>query len=188
MFLKFLKYFFWGIVGFFLQTHLRLPFDFFALSLAAAFFVLNGRYFLTFSLGLALFYGTYSLAAWTAWFVPGAAVFGLLHLWKALKDFSAPIQRVSALTFFLLAEWAWGVAWYGWTAQTPWSFLQVWLGTLLLGLGVIPLGPLAWKKILASLPRSRPAMGELSLYMGPDRISKSQRFRGIRRPFSLERG
>jgi hypothetical protein len=187
MSLKFLKYFLFGLLVFFLQTHGRtLPVDFFVLTLTLAFPVLSWGAALLLTFILALFYGAYSVTSWPAWFLPAAAALIVLRFWKELKDWPAVLQQAGTLSLFLLFQWVWAVVSQGWTRGMLREFFVVWVGTSLTVLLVLPGLQFLWKKFLEALPRPRRPMAELSLYRRPEKISRSPR--EIRRPFGLERG
>jgi hypothetical protein len=184
MFFKFLKYFFWGLLGFFIQTHYPdTHVDFFVLTLAFAFPVLGLGPTTILALALSILYGAHSLSPWAAWCLPASMILLLLRLWKSYLIWPRWMQRAIGMTLLIAGQWSWG--WATGIHGTFWRFAQTWVLSLAFGILVVPFFHWVWEFIMQRLPRPRRPMGELPLYL---RKTKQARSSGdSRRPFGLER-
>jgi hypothetical protein len=184
--IQFLKYFFWGTLGLFLQTHgWNFSADFFVLTLAFAFPVLGLGPVLFLALTLSFFFGAHSLTHWAMWWLPTALSLGLLRLWKPYHSWPGWPQRATTVILILIGQWLWVAAWGGGFSGVFWGLVESGAATLAVGLGLIPLLLSAWKFFLERLPRPRPRMDELPLYWHKMKSPRPPSRR--RRPFGLER-
>lgn len=188
--LKWVFYFFFGLVG----LSLRLSFpassvDFWVLTLCLSYGALGLFPTVWLLFFLSFFYQAFSSAPWWQWWLPSMAVLAIFHLIQRRFYLNALASRAWLILSASAGLYLWDQAFLilkGWPSFGLGEYFKELAVTAMVGMILLPLGRwwLLW--VWRRLPKGRSRMGELPWYKA--RWNQPLENPSNRRPFGFERG